>query len=284
MNTITIAEAGLNHLGNLDEAKNLCLIAKAAGCDYIKFQKRSAPFYGTPENERDKDRNTPFGVMNTLKYREKLEFETYEYAQISEYCRQIGIKWTASVWDLNSVVFLRNRDIDLVKIPSCKITDFELIELVCKLFYDRTIVLSTGMSTENEIHRAVALINHKHIGDKYLLSCNSSYPIENLSQINLNRINTLKNKYSPFWKIGFSDHSYLLHTTIASVALGATMIERHICSTKHGTVHPDAEASVLPWGLMKMINGIREVEQAMGDGKIEVYDSELPIRKKLRGN
>lgn len=290
MKTIVVAEAGLCHLGNLEEAKNLCLIAKAAKCSYVKFQKRSPPYYSTPKEDWDKDRNTPFGVMNTLKYREKLEFEAYHYAQISEYCKNIGIKWAASAWDKNAVDFLNRDDVDLIKVPSAKLTDLELIEKVWSCFKDKIIVLSTGMSTHYDIINTVSLINsldqgyyrhHSLFKKRYLLSCNSTYPIENLSEINLNRIKVLKELTN--WHIGFSDHSYLLHTTIVAVALGAEMVERHICSTKHGIIHPDAQASVLPWGLQKMVNGIEEIEQAMGDGKIEVYDSEIPIRNKLRG-
>ena len=280
--TYIIAEIGINHQGDIEIAKRLIDIAAAAGCDAVKFQKRN-PDVCVPEEQKSKPRSWQGKEMTYLEYKYKVEFGKKEYDEIDSYCKDKGIDWSASPWDMDSLQFLSQYDIPFIKIPSAMLTNDEL--LTASIETGKKVIFSTGMSTEEEIQHAVdTLRSAKEVfNNKYdigLLHCNSTYPAP-IDELNLSAIKTLKQNYSDF-TIGYSGHEYTLGTTVASVLLGAEIIERHITLDRN-MEGSDHSASVTPWGLFKMVNGIRELEAAYGDGKVTVTASELPVRKKLRG-
>jgi N-acetylneuraminate synthase len=280
--TYIIGEIGINHQGDLKIAKRLIDIAAAAGCDAVKFQKRN-PDVCVPEAQKNKPRSWQGEDMTYLEYKYKVEFGKEEYDEIDRYCREQGIDWSASPWDLDSVEFLTQYNIPFIKLPSASLTDDNLLSACIEKF--PKVIFSTGMSTEEEIDHAVKTLryaqlqyNKKHpIG---LLHCNSTYPAP-VNELNLSAIKTLKEKY-PDFIIGYSGHEMLLGTTVASVLLGAEIIERHITLDRN-MEGSDHSASVTPHGLFKLVSGIRELEQAYGDGIIQVTESEKPVRAKLRG-
>tara|TARA_Y100001935_G_scaffold252078_1_gene255251 strand:- start:288 stop:1127 length:840 start_codon:yes stop_codon:yes gene_type:complete len=271
-----IAEIGINHNGDMSIAKKLIDIAKVAGCDVVKFQKRN-PDVCVPEHQKKIMRDTPWGRMTYLDYKYKVEFNQNQYDEIDIYCKEKDIKWSASPWDLDSLDFLNQYDIPFIKIPSALLTDLELIKESVKT--GKKIIISTGMSTIGEIDNAVDAIKKVNAEAQYaILHCNSTYPAPN-DELNLNCIKTLKDKYK--CEVGYSGHEFGLTTTIASVCLGATIIERHITldRTMWGT---DQMCSVEPQGLIKLVRGIKELNKALGDGKKIVTETEKPIREKLR--
>lgn len=272
--TYIIAEIGINHNGSIDIAKKLIDIASVAGCDAVKFQKRN-PDVCVPEHQKNVMRDTPWGKMTYLDYKYKVEFGKKEYDEIDSYCKEKGISWSASPWDLDSLHFLNEYDIPFIKIPSAMLTNDELLKESVKT--GKKIILSVGMSTEEEIDHAVSIL--KDAKEFAILHCNSTYPAP-IEELNLSAIQTLKQKYG--CEVGYSGHEFRLGTTVASVYLGASIIERHITldRTMWGTDHM---SSVEPQGLIKLVKGIRELEQAYGDGKIRVTDSQIPVRNKLRG-
>lgn len=277
--TYIIAEIGINHNGDLEIAKKLIDVAVMAGCDAVKFQKRN-PDVCVPEHQKQLIRETPWGNMTYIDYKHKIEFKKEDYNQISDYCKQRKIDWSASPWDLDSLQFLTDYNVPFIKIPSAMLTNDELIIESSKWSSKnkKELILSTGMSTMEEIDRAVSLMREENT--KFcLLHCNSSYPAP-IEELNLSRIKTLKERYN--CKVGYSGHEFRLGTSVATVMLGAEVIERHITldRTMWGT---DQLSSVEPQGLIKLVRGVRELELALGDGKIKVMDTELPFRKKLRG-
>lgn len=272
--TYIIAEIGINHNGNLDVAKKLIDIAAVAGCDAVKFQKRN-PDVCVPEHQKNVMRDTPWGTMTYLEYKYKVEFGKTEYDEIDSYCKEKGIAWSASPWDLDSLNFLNQYDIPFIKIPSAMLTNHELLKSARDT--GKKIILSVGMSTEEEIDSAVEIL--KYSKDFAILHCNSTYPAP-IEELNLSAIKTLQQKYK--CEVGYSGHEFRLGTTVAAVYLGASIIERHITldRTMWGTDHM---SSVEPQGLIKLVKGIRELEQAYGDGTIKITESQKPIRSKLRG-
>lgn len=273
--TYIIAEIGINHNGDLNIAKRLIDIAALSGCDAVKFQKRN-PDVCVPEHQKNIIRDTPWGTMTYLEYKYKVEFEKAEYDEIDRYCKEKDIVWSASPWDLDSFEFLNQYNLPFIKLPSAMLTNYPLIEACAKS--GKKVILSTGMSTEEEIDIAIETIR-KHTDNFAILHCNSTYPAP-LNELNLSTIPTLKNKYN--CEVGYSGHEFRIGTTVASVYLGATIIERHITldRTMWGTDHL---SSVEPQGLIKLVKGIRELEEAFGDGTIQVTESEKIIRNKLRG-
>ena len=282
--TYIIAEIGINHQGDINIAKRLIDIAAAAGCDAVKFQKRN-PDVCVPEDQKNKPRTWQGEEMTYLEYKYKIEFGQEEYDEIDDYCKKQNIAWSASPWDMDSLKFLERYDIPFIKVPSAMLTNHELLEGCVRT--GKRVIFSTGMSTKEEIQDAVSTLriakdlyvsvkDHK-IG---LLHCNSTYPAP-IDELNLSAIKTLQSEY-PDFEIGYSGHEMTLGTTVASVLLGASIIERHITLDRN-MEGSDHSASVTPWGLFKMVNGIRELEAAYGDGKVTVTASELPVRKKLRG-
>jgi N-acetylneuraminate synthase len=273
--TYIIAEIGINHNGDLDIAKRLIDIASLSGCDAVKFQKRN-PDVCVPEHQKNVLRETPWGTMTYLDYKYRVEFGKAEYDEIDSYCKSKNISWSASPWDLDSLEFLKQYELPFIKIPSAMLTNHRLLEACAKA--GNKVILSTGMSTEEEIDEAVRILK-KHTDNFALLHCNSSYPAP-LNELNLSTIKTLQQKYK--CEVGYSGHEFRLGTTVAAVYLGATIIERHITldRTMWGTDHM---SSVEPQGLIKLVKGVRELEEAYGDGVIQVTDTEKPIRTKLRG-
>ena len=267
-----IAEIGINHNGDIEIAKQLMDVAVETGCDAVKFQKRT-PEICVPEEQKSIPRETPWGSMTYFEYKKRIEFEQPEFEQIDAYAKKIGIDWFASPWDVPSVDFLESFDVPCQKIASACLTDSELLTAVNKT--KTTTILSTGMSSIEEIDKAVSLLNKVPLA---IAQATSTYPAE-ASELNLRAIQTFAEKYKV--PIGYSGHERGLQVTIAAVALGATFIERHITLDRSmwGTDH---SASLEPEGLKKLVRDIRIIELALGDGKKKVYDSEIPIRAKLR--
>jgi N-acetylneuraminate synthase len=270
--TYIIAEIGLNHNGDIQIAKQLIDIAAVFGCDAVKFQKRT-PELCVPKDQQNVMRDTPWGRMTYLEYRYKVEFGLEEYRQIDAHCKEKGIHWFASCWDEPSVDFMEQFDPPCYKVASASLTDDALLKK--KIATGRPIICSSGMSTMEEIEHAVSLFPRERL---ILLHATSTYPCKP-SEINLRMINTLREKFQV--PVGYSGHETGLQISIAAAALGAAAIERHITldRTMWGS---DQAASLEPSGLQRLVRDIRVVEQALGDGVKKVYESELPIKAKLR--
>ena len=255
--TYVIGEIGINHNGDLNIAEKLIDIASAAGFNAVKFQKR-VPRICVPESQKNKIKDTPWGKMTYLQYKHKIEFEKEEYDRINDICNSKKIEWSASPWDIESARFLLEYHLPWIKIASASITDIPLLEY-CSNTYHK-IIMSTGMSTEEEIDRAYNILS-KYNNEVIVLHCNSEYPTPP-ENVNLNYIHRLKEKY-PKSKIGYSGHEYGLTTTICAAALGAEYIERHITldKTMWGS---DQMVSIEPHGMFKLVRGIREIELATG--------------------
>ncbi len=276
MKTYIIAEIGINHNGSLDTAKKLIDIAAVSGCDAVKFQKRN-PDVCVPEHQKNVPRETPWGTMSYLDYKYRMEFGKQEYDQIDQYCKEKNIAWSASPWDMDSLHFLEQYNLPFIKMPSAMMTNEELMRASART--GKKIIFSSGMSTLDETDKAVQWMREEK-AEFALLHCNSTYPAP-LEDLNLKCIQTLKERYA--CEVGYSGHEFRLGTTVASIYLGATIIERHITldRTMWGSDHL---ASVEPQGLIKLVKGVRELEIALGDGNKVVTEGELPVRKKLRGN
>lgn len=266
------AEIGINHNGCLDTAKKLIDAAVSAGCDAVKFQKRT-PDLCVPSEQRDLTRETPWGIMSYLEYRYRVELGQEEYAEIDRYCKEKGIAWFASCWDTPSVDFLERYDPICYKIASPCLTDAELLKYVCSR--GRPVILSTGMSTMDEIRKAVSLLDTSRL---LLSHSTSSYPCKP-EELNLRMIQTLRREFR--CPTGYSGHEVGLQTTCAAVALGACFVERHI-TLDRAMWGSDQAASVEPWGLMRLVRDIRVIERALGDGQKRVYESERAASEKLR--
>src|SRR6478752_2770538 len=266
-------EIGINHNGDLDNALALIDVASEAGCDAVKFQKRT-PEICTPRDQWDIERETPWGRMRYIDYRHRVEFTYDQYAAIDAHCKERDIAWFASPWDTEAVDFLEGFSPIAYKIASASLTDDELLKRIRAT--DRTVILSTGMSTIEQIQHAVEVIGRHHL---LLCHATSTYPSDP-EELNLRMILTLTEMY-PDVPIGYSGHEIGLQTSVAAVALGATFVERHI-TLDRALWGSDQAASVEPQGLQRLVRDIRTVEQALGDGVKKVYDSELPARAKLR--
>lgn len=268
-----IGEIGINANGSVETAKKLMMIIKAAGCDYAKFQKRT-PDLCVPEAQKNVMKETPWGKMTYLEYKEKMEFSYDEYVDMYEYAKLIGIELFASVWDIPSVDFMKEFT-TIGKIPSALITNTELVKYARECF--DTLIISTGMSTEEEIADAI-----ESADPDVVMHTNSEYPapVENL---NLSYITWMRDKYDFTTEIGYSGHEYGIVTTFAAVALGATWVERHI-TLDHNMWGSDQKASIEPNGLFKLVKGIRDIEDAMSYKPQEriLFSGELNKRKTLR--
>ena len=268
-----IAEIGINHNGSIEIAKKMIEGAKKSGCDAVKFQKRT-PEICVPKDQWEVERDTPWGRMTYIDYRYKVEFDKNDYEQIDKFCREIGIVWFASCWDEPSVDFIAKFNPPLFKTASASLTDSELLLKHNKL--NMPVIVSTGMSTMEEIKNAVSIF-----GDEQLMLAHSTsaYPCIN-EELNLKMILTLKDIF-PNTVIGYSGHETGLAPTWAAVAIGAAFVERHITLDRAmwGT---DQAASVEISGFNRLVRNIRDIEAAMGDGIKKVYKSELGARAKLR--
>ena len=272
MSVYIIAEIGINHNGDVDLAKKLIDLAAIAGCDAVKFQKRD-PEICVPESQKHTIRDTPWGSMKYIDYKYKLEFGKSEFDEINDYCNSKKIDWFMSVWDCNSVDFAIEYS-DKLKIPSAHLTNDNLLK------YSRKktdfLMISTGMSSEEQIEHCVKLTN-----PELLFHSNSTYPTP-VDQLNLKYITWLQDKY-PNSKIGYSGHEFGLVTTFAAVTLGATHIERHITldRTMWGS---DQMASIEPGGLSKLVKGIRDIEKSLtGFGPRDITEGEIYKLEALRG-
>ncbi|MFD8290650.1 N-acetylneuraminate synthase family protein [Streptomyces lavendulae] len=271
--TYVIGEIGINHNGELANALALIDAAADAGCDAVKFQKRT-PEICTPRDQWDIERDTPWGRMTYIDYRHRVEFGEDEYRAVDEHCRERGIAWFASPWDTEAVTFLEKFDVPAHKVASASLTDDEL--LLALRATGKTVILSTGMSTPQQIRHAVEVLGSENI---VLLHATSTYPAK-AEELNLRVINSLEAAY-PNVPVGYSGHETGLQTTVAAVAMGACAVERHI-TLDRAMWGSDQAASVEPGGLARLVRDIRTIETALGDGVKRVYDSELGPMKKLR--
>ena len=267
-----VAEIGINHNGDLDIAKELVQAAKHAGVDAVKLQKRT-PELCVPPEQRGQMRETPWGYISYLDYRYKVEFSEEQYDELDRYAREVGIDWFASVWDEPSVDFLEKYQPICYKIPSASLTDFSLLRHLRKT--GRPLILSTGMSTQEQIKEAVMLIGEENL---IITHATSAYPCDP-NELNLKMIQTLRNLFS--CPIGYSGHEVGLVTSAVAVAMGACLVERHI-TLDRALWGSDQAASVEPGGFERLVKYIRVTEMAVGDGEKKVYDSELPSLRKLR--
>jgi len=268
-----IAEIGINHNGSLDVAKRLIEGAKVAGCDAVKFQKRT-PEICVPKDQWNIERDTPWGRMTYIDYRYKVEFSKDAYAEINRFCKEKNIIWFASCWDEEAVDFIEQFDVPIYKTASASLTDKQL--LLKHKEINKPTIISTGMSTMEEIEKA-----EKQFGNKNILIAHStsSYPCPN-EELNLKMITTLREKY-PVVPIGYSGHETGLSPTWAAVSLGASFVERHI-TLDRAMWGSDQAASVEVDGFHRLIRNIRDIEIALGDGIKRVYPSEMSARAKLR--
>jgi N-acetylneuraminate synthase len=266
-------EIGINHNGELANAIALLDQAADAGCDAVKFQKRT-PEVATPRDQWDIERDTPWGRMTYIDYRHRVEFGTEEYAEIDKHAKERGIDWFASPWDVESVDFLEQFDVPAHKVASASLTDDELLRKLRAT--GRTIILSTGMSTMRQIRHAVEVLGSENI---LLCHATSTYPAP-AGELNLRMIHTLQGEF-PNVPIGYSGHETGLQTTLAAVAMGAVFIERHI-TLDRAMWGSDQAASVEPQGLQRLVRDIRVISEALGDGVKKVYAGEVAAMKKLR--
>ena len=266
-----IAEIGINHNGDIDTAKRLISVALAAGCDAVKFQKRTVSVVYSPD-ELAKARENPFGPTNgDLKY--GLEFEQEEYEEIDAFCRSIKLTWFASPWDEGSVDFLEQFHVPVHKIASASLTDDNSLRHVRST--GKPVILSTGMSTYAEIDHAVEVLGKENL---ILMHATSTYPA-NYDELNLRAIPVMAERYGV--PVGYSGHETGIPTSVCAAALGACSVERHI-TLDRASWGSDQAASLEPNGINRLVRDIRLWEQAKGDGVKRVYEREFPIIKKLR--
>ena len=266
-----IAEIGINHSGSLETCKKLIDASKEAGCDAVKFQKRTVDVVYTKE-ELAKSRENPFGATNG-DLKRGLEFGKDEYQEIARHCKKLGLDWFSSCWDEGSVDFMEQFEPVCYKIASASLTDDNLLRHHRKT--GRPIILSTGMSTAEQIDHAVKVLG---LDDLIIMHCTSTYPSKP-EELNLAYIGKLMDKYPV--PIGYSGHEVGLATTFAAAVLGACVIERHI-TLDRAMWGSDQAASVEPQGFSRLVRDIREHRVALGDGVKTVYPSEKPIIDKLR--
>ncbi|WP_210395754.1 N-acetylneuraminate synthase family protein [Motiliproteus sediminis] len=270
-----VAEIGINHNGDIDIAKQLIDLAKSAGCDAVKFQKRTVDVVYTAQ-ELSKERESPFGTTNG-DLKRALEFGYEEYAEIDRYCSDQGIDWFASPWDEQSVDFLSQFNTPYLKLASASVTDKALLQHCCQA--GKPLLISTGMCDLPMIDRIVNTIDAAGGEIAMLYHCTSTYPSE-MNELNLLGIRTLKEAF-PQIPIGYSGHEAGVAPSVLSVALGAQSVERHITlrRTMWGSDHA---ASLEPQGLRRLVRDIRDFEVAKGDGTIRFLEQEKPIADKLR--
>ncbi len=270
--TYIVAEIGINHNGDIEIAKRLMDAARDAGVDAVKFQKRT-PELCTPPDQRNVMRETPWGYITYLDYRHKIEFNEEQYREVDRYAREIGITWFVSVWDEPSVDFIEEFAPLAYKVPSAGLTDHGLLQKLRST--GRPVILSTGMSTIDQIQSAVKLLDMDNL---VICHTTSAYPCPP-EELNLRMVQTLKETYP--CPIGYSGHEVGLIPSAVAVALGACLVERHI-TLDRAMWGSDQAASVEPGGFERLVKYIRVTELSLGDGVKRVYDSELPSLKKLR--
>jgi N-acetylneuraminate synthase len=268
-----IAEIGINHNGSLELARRLIDGAVLAGADAVKFQKRT-PELCVPRDQWLIERDTPWGRMTYIDYRQRMEFTAEEYAAIDRHCRERGILWFASCWDEDAVSFIDAFEPPCYKAASASLTDHALLGAMKAT--GRPLIISTGMSTMEEIVAAVDAVGTE---DLLIAHSTSAYPCP-VEALNLRMIDTLKGRY-PACPVGYSGHETGLAPTWAAVTLGATFVERHL-TLDRAMWGSDQAASVEVGGLIRLVSNIRDIERSLGDGIKKVYQSELAQRQKLR--
>jgi N-acetylneuraminate synthase len=266
-----VAEIGINHNGDLDIARRLVAAAAFSGCDAVKFQKRTVDVVYTAD-ELAKPRENPFGATNG-DLKRGLEFGQVQYQAIDDYCRQNSLAWFASCWDEASVDFMERFGPPCYKIASASLTDDNLLRHHRRT--GRPLIVSTGMSTIAEIDHAVEILGTDQL---VLMHTTSTYP-SRPEELNLRAIPALRERYQV--PVGYSGHEVGLSTSVVAVSLGACMIERHI-TLDRAMWGSDQAASVEPHGFARLVRDIRVLESALGDGIKRVYESEVPVRQKLR--
>lgn len=270
--TYVVAEIGINHNGDIEIAKRMIEAAHHAGVNAVKFQKRT-PELCVPPEQRNQMRETPWGYISYLEYRHKVEFGPDEYAEIDRFCKETGIPWFASVWDEPSVDFMEGFNPMCYKVPSASLTDHPLLRCLRKT--GRPIILSTGMSTMEEIRSAVSVLGSENL---IITHATSTYPCDP-DELNLKMIPVLSREFAA--PIGYSGHEVGLIPSIVAVSLGACMVERHI-TLDRAMWGSDQAASVEPGGFERLVHYVRVTEESLGDGIKKVYPSELSSLKKLR--
>ena len=271
-----IAEVGLNHNGELGIAKKLIDAAFACNWHCVKFQKRT-PEICVPDHQKSVIRDTPWGKMTYLEYRHRVEFGEKEYSYIDEYCREKPIFWTTSVWDLPSLQFVLRYDVPFIKIPSAKLVSTDLLCAAAKT--GKPVVLSTGMSTVEEIDEAVTMLNEFAPGNYVLMHTNSTYPTPP-DELNLLTLKFLKDRYDCV--VGYSGHEYDLEPSVIAVALGARIVERHV-TLDHTMWGSDHFASLEVHAMDLLHKRLKQISVILGDGVKRLTENEIQIRKKLRG-
>jgi len=268
-----IAEIGLNHNGDLDLAKAMIDVAADAGAQAVKFQKRT-PAVSTPEHMKSVPRETPWGTMTYLEYRYRVEFDREQYVEIGDYATLRGLDWFASPWDEPAVDFLEDLNVVAHKVASASVTDLPMLRALAAT--GKPVILSTGMSTLEQVDAAVEVLG---TGNLVILHATSTYPLPP-AEANLRTIATLQARY-PGVPIGYSGHEDGLQISLAAVALGATMIERHL-TLDRGMWGSDHSASLEPAAFTALVADIRILEEALGDGVKRVFPGELAPMAKLR--
>jgi N-acetylneuraminate synthase len=271
--TYVIAEIGINHNGDIDIAKKMIEAAVHAGADAVKFQKRT-PDVCTPLEQQKQMRETPWGYISYLDYRYKVELGLEEYREIDRTCKALGVDWMVSVWDEPSVDFMEQFETPAYKVPSASLTDLSLLKYTRKT--GKPVIISTGMSTMDEIKRGVDAVGSDNL---VIMHCTSAYPCEP-EELNLRMVETLRREF-PHNAIGYSGHEVGLVPSAIAVALGACIVERHF-TLDRAMWGGDQAASVEPGGFEKLVKYIRVTEAGIGDGVKKVYQSEMNSLKKLR--
>ena len=275
MSIFIITEIGINHNGDLDIAKQLIDVAKDAGSDAVKFQKRTIDLVYS-EEMLNSPRESPWGKTQRAQ-KEGLEFGLQEYKEIDVYCKQRGIEWFASAWDMESQKFLRQFNLKYNKIASAMLVFDDFLKEVAS--EKKHTFISTGMTEIEKIDRAVEIFRNANCPFE-LMHCVSTYPMED-EDANLNRIKTLRDRYK--CNVGYSGHEVGLAVSYAAAALGITSLERHI-TLDRAMYGSDQAASVEPGGFRQLVGAVRKIEKAMGDGGLVVNHNEISIAKKLRAH
>ncbi|MCH8012550.1 MAG: N-acetylneuraminate synthase family protein [Candidatus Marinimicrobia bacterium] len=275
MSIFITAEIGINHNGDLGIAKDLIDVAVDAGADAVKFQKRTIDLVYTKEM-LDSPRESPWGTTQR-KQKEGLEFGLGKYQEIDKYCKEKGIEWFASAWDLESQKFLQQFDLKYNKIASAMIVYEDLLKIVAS--EGNHTFISTGLSTLEDIDKAVKIFQDANCPFE-LMHCVSTYPMRD-EDANLKMIHTLRKRYN--CNVGYSGHEVGLAVTYAAAALGITSLERHI-TLDRAMYGSDQSASVEPAGFKMLVGAVRKIEQAMGDGNKRILEAEIPIAQKLRAH
>lgn len=271
---ITVAEIGINHNGDINIARSLIALAANFGTNYVKFQKKT-PEICVPKLQRNVMKVTRWGHITYLDYKKKMEFGKEEYDKIDSYCKELNIKWFASAWDYKSVDFLTQYDIPYLKVASACITDFKLLERIKS--YDIPVILSTGMSTKEQIDKALDFLGNQV---EYLLHCTSTYPAPD-EDMKMKSLLTLREIYGNRCKIGFSNHSEKIIYTVQAYVMGAEMLEFHITLDRN-MEGSDQAASIGPMGFDRIMKHINSIYAGWGDGEIKCLESEIPVMNKLR--